>query len=209
MTRRRPPAPAVTPLAAPAAPALCYTDRYGGRWYLHEGRTKTGKPRYFVAREAGEGGRAAMPAGMEFRESINGVVSVAKIDRDAVTIPADDVALVRAELARHKHLWMCTAAAERGVIVAYQAEGISGAELFGIARMLGLGTGDLDASASPRRRYAAVMKFTPTEKPGIYSLTRYVYRGEGFWHWLDHGPLARLAKDYLRHIGTDAFYELL
>jgi hypothetical protein len=215
MTRRRPPAPPlppteVQPVSAGRAPAtaLRYTDRHGGAWYLHEGRTKTGKPRYFVAREVGEGACAALPAGMELRESINGVDSVAKIDRNAAVIPAGDVELVRAELARHKHLWKCTAAAERGVLVVYQAEGISGAELFGIARLFGLGTDGLDVG-SPRRRYSAVMKFTPEAKPGVYSLSRYVYRGDGSWHWLDHGPLAGLAKKYLRHIGTDAFYELI
>jgi len=42
---------------------------------------------------------------MEFRESINGVVSVAKVVVDGPSIPPDDVALVKAELARHKHLW--------------------------------------------------------------------------------------------------------
>jgi len=55
---------------------LSYTNRLGVTFYLHEGKTKTGKPRYFVAKTPREGALAAMPEGYEFSESINAVVSV-------------------------------------------------------------------------------------------------------------------------------------
>ena len=53
---------------------LSYTNRRGDRYYLHAGRTKTGKLRYFVAKTAAEGGLDTMPEEEEFPESINGVV---------------------------------------------------------------------------------------------------------------------------------------
>ena len=199
-----PPGPSA---ATSSTASLIYTDRYGGVWYLHEGRTKTGKSRYFVAREPGEGACGALPPGMEFRESINGVVSVAKVVVGGPSIPPEDVALVKAELARHDHLWKCAAAAERGELVVYEAQGISPAETVAFMAKLGFPVEPSRVAPSPRRNYTAVMKFVPEAKPGTYSLSRYVYRGVGAWQWLDHGSLARLAKEYLRHIGTDAFYE--
>jgi hypothetical protein len=42
----------------------------------NEGKTKTGKPTYFFARDVGAGVLAQMPEGFEATESINGVVSV-------------------------------------------------------------------------------------------------------------------------------------
>ncbi|MBI5514198.1 MAG: hypothetical protein HY909_10545 [Deltaproteobacteria bacterium] len=64
-------------------------------------------------------------------------------------------------------------------------------------------------AASPRRSYTAVLMYVPEAKPGTYSLGRFVFRGEVSWRWLDHGSLARLAREYLRHLGTNAFYERL
>ena len=52
--------------------ALSYTNRLGATFYLHDGQTKTGKPRYFVAKTIREGALAVMPEGYEFSESING-----------------------------------------------------------------------------------------------------------------------------------------
>jgi hypothetical protein len=45
---------------------LSYKNRRGDRYYLHVGRTKTGKPRYFIAKTHGEGTLDAMPEGYEF-----------------------------------------------------------------------------------------------------------------------------------------------
>jgi len=43
----------------PATPAaLPHTNRRGDTYYLHQGLTKTGKPRYFAARAVGDGALA-------------------------------------------------------------------------------------------------------------------------------------------------------
>ncbi len=90
--------------AQTASRTLSYTNRMGAIFYLHEGQTKTGKPRYFVAKTIRNGALAAMPEGYEFSESINGVVSVRKMTSGAITIPETDLAMIRAELTRHQHL---------------------------------------------------------------------------------------------------------
>ena len=95
------------------------------------------------------------------------------------------------------------------MLVVYESKGISAAEAFGFMAKLGFPVSPSGAAPSPRLSYTAVMKFTPEAKPGTYSLHRNVTRGVGFWHWLDHGSLTRLAKEYLHHIDTDAFFELI
>ena len=73
--------------------ALSYTNRRGDTYYLHAGKTKTGKPRYFVAKKVCEGALASMPDGWEFTESINATVSVRRVKpgAPAVCAPADDL----------------------------------------------------------------------------------------------------------------------
>jgi len=93
------PAPAARP--AKGASVVTYTNRHGEPYYLHEGRTKTGKAKYVVAKAVGNGALGAMPAGFEITESINGVVSVRKADAACRQVPASDLETVRAEIARH------------------------------------------------------------------------------------------------------------
>jgi hypothetical protein len=83
--------------------ALTYTNRRSDRYYLHAGRTKTGKLRYFVAKTSGKETLDAMPEGYEFTESINGVVSVRRIDRRGLQAPEQHVKMVRMEMGRHSH----------------------------------------------------------------------------------------------------------
>lgn len=53
-----------------------------------------------------------------------------------------------------------------------------------------------------------VMKFV-REGDG-YSVYRMTYRGEGGWSYvLDTGKLGALAKKYVRHVGTEEFFELM
>ena len=194
------------------APALGYTNALGVTYYLHEGRTKTGKPRYFVAKtirsSQSEGDpvaipRVEMPEGYEFTESINGVVSVRRIDsatsKANARVPEADVERVRKEVARHPHLRRCKVAVVKGAIVIHEPRGGMPPELMGT--MLG--------RAAPRPDYEPVMKLEADDS-GIYAVFRMTYRGDGGWSYpLDVGPLGKLVSRYVRHVGTEGFFELM
>ncbi len=208
MSKRRS-SPTLDPAPRPSVEAaLTYTSRIGETWYLHEGVTKTGKPRYYVARSPGTGARTEMPAGMEFRESVNSVVSVAKIDPNAATVAPADLALLQAELRRHELLARHTVAAAKGEIVLYEPQGMSAQEMSRMVSIFGLGPSALDGYKG-RVRYTPVMKFTPEGRPDQWCVSRWVFRGEGWWHPLGFGTLRSLARQYFPAVGTDAFFELL
>jgi len=165
--------------------ALSYTNRRGATFYLHEGKTKTGKPRYFTSKTVREGALSAMPEDYEFTESINNVVSVRRVStsKAASKIPDTDLAMVRAELARHQHLGLHQVEVVKGEIVVFEPQ---------------------------HRRYDPVMKFMPAEEPGHYSVHRMTYRGDGGWSWpLTIGPLRKLVTKYIKHLGTEEFFELM
>ena len=190
-----------------------FENRNGATYYLHEGVTKTGKPRYFVRKTIGEGALAELPDGFEFHETLNGVVAVRRI-RGAAPIPATDVEMVRQELAQHPHL--------RGYQVELRDEGVvvfepqmrafeSGLEherslaIMDRLQQLGMVRGP---RPKPRRRYTPVMLFNLATPTGSgYVAKRMTYRGDGGWILFDVGPLSKLVQ-HLAVLGTDAFFEL-
>jgi hypothetical protein len=126
-------------LAKPAAtpPVVTQTNRLGDAYYLHEGKTKTGKPRYFFAKSVGDGALAEMPPGFEVSESINGVVSVRRRTAGAVVVPQSDVKLVEAEVDRHAHLRGYVVRVAGSAIVVFEPHPRPG-ELRDFAQRLGI-----------------------------------------------------------------------
>ena len=54
---------------------ISYTNRKGSTFFLCQGRTKTGRVRYYFSREPKGVEIDQIPSGYEISESINGVVS--------------------------------------------------------------------------------------------------------------------------------------
>ena len=190
---------------------LTHRNRRGQTYYLHAGTTKTGAPRYFFAKTIGEGALAAMPAGYEVAESINGVVTIRRATESIV--PEADVQLVREALAKLPHLSRHTVERKGDAIIVYEPEGgLSGGDLGAIARELGVYRSRLEAFAERHpTRYTPVMKFEPElqGKPRDYAAFRMTYRGHGGWMLLSAGQLGPLTRKLLPHIGRESFFELL
>jgi hypothetical protein len=191
---------------------LTRANRDGEPYYLHEGRTKTGKARYFVARTVGPDALGAMPAGFEIAESVNGVVSVRRVDPTRPQVAAADLLAVRAEVARHGHLRRYVVDARDGEIFVREPEcGCDEEGLRGMAAELGVSMERMrEASVRRRPRHRPVMKFGPaTGDEGDWVACRMVYRGFERWHLLSVGPLAYLARRYVGHVGRETFFELM
>ena len=78
---------------------VTYTNRKGYTYYLCRGVTKTGKPRYYFARELKGEPVEEIPEGYEISESVNGIVSLVKA-RPAQIRP-EEIEAVRAAVERH------------------------------------------------------------------------------------------------------------
>jgi hypothetical protein len=191
---------------------LAYTNRRGQTYYLHAGTTKTGKPRYFVAKTVGAGALTVVPAGFEIVESVNGVVSVRRVDLDAPSIPAPDLEMVRNEFARHQHLALHRADVVRAEIVVFEPLGGLTPELIASGDLAGrLGIPLRLFGPRPdlekRMRYSPVMKFVPSDHG--YAVHRMTYRGAGGWSSpLDYGQLAKLVVRYVPRVGTEQFFQI-
>ena len=78
---------------------VTYTSRKGLTYYLCQGVTKTGKPRYYFAREPKDTPLDHIPEGYAISESVNGIVSLTKAQISQLR--EGEIAAVKAAVARH------------------------------------------------------------------------------------------------------------
>lgn len=78
---------------------VTYTNRKGMTYYLNSGLTKTGKPRFYFARQPKDEPVEEIPAGYRITESVNGMVSLIK-DRPLQFLP-EEIAAVESAVQRH------------------------------------------------------------------------------------------------------------
>lgn len=201
--------------ATPAdSQVLSHTNCRGVTFYLHKGQTKTGKPRYFVAKTVRKGALTTMPEGYEFSESINGVVSVRRLTTGKPKIPDTDLAMARAELRRHPHLARYRIEEQKGEIVVFEPRGEMAPDLIAyIARSLSVSPEHVEATLVDKRsrpQYDPVMKFVPAGDRSHYIVHRMTYRGDGGWSFpLSADLLRRLLTEYIKDLGTDEIFNLL
>ena len=196
-------------LVAPPPKVFTHENRMGVTYYLHEGRTKTGKPRYFFAKTSGEGARSEMPEGFEVSESINGVVSVRRKTTGAPGAPDEDVKVVEDAVRRLPHLQGYMVRAQGSAIVIFEPHPRP-SELRDLAQRHGAfyRAASFVEERMKKAQYAPIMKFE-CEGDGYVAL-RMTYRGKGGWSWpLGAGKLRGLAMKFVPSIGTEAFFDLM
>ena len=140
-----------------------YTTRSGEKYYLHVGETKTGKPKYYIARHTRGPLADAIPDGFEIYESPKGQVSLRRILPKVIS--DKELIFVERELER-------------------------------IARLKG--------SRVERKLRILTVHVADLSDP------RYCYLGR-IDDWIDigdRGPLAKLTRLYLKHLGQESYYEL-
>ena len=195
---------------------ITYTNRKGVTFYLGRGVTKTGKPRYFFARDPDKGAPVeAIPEGCEILESVNGVVSLAKA-RPAL-IRSEELAFVQAAVAVHPKSGNYRVDVKGELIVVYEREG---ADPDLVARDL---AGSLDLpfaflAARMRESFDQSARFTPVlrfiladEAKRTFYVERWCYLGS-IDDWVNigaAGQLSRWVKQTVPKLGTDAFFELM
>src|SRR5437660_5060388 len=102
---------------------VSYTNRKGMTYILYQGRTRTGKPRYYFGR-AGQGQGEPLteiPPGFTISESVNGVVSLVK-DRPSLIQP-EEVATIEAAVQQHPQARRYRVAVKHDRIEVYEQAG--------------------------------------------------------------------------------------
>jgi hypothetical protein len=192
---------------------ITYTNRKGVTYHLCRGVTKTGKPRYYFAREPKGEVLNEIPPGFKISESVNGVVSLMH-DRPSPIWPEEMVA-VEAAVRRHPKVHNYRVGAKGDRIVVYERVGPDTRDLLTEFKHLGpFSPGQVKGLQEILDRHA---RFTPVLRFILADAERRAFRAERWCYlgsiddWIYIGqwePIDQLASELIPALGTDEFFEL-
>jgi hypothetical protein len=181
---------------------VTYTNRKGITLYLCRSVTKTGKPRYYFAREPKGEPVEEIPAGFKIGESVNGLVYLER-DRPQQILP-EEVAAVEAVLKRHPKARNYRVKVKHDRIEIHERVGPDADELLSIWGELGFGAPGLaDWLRAEQDRHA---RFTPVLRFILADAERRTFRVERWCYlgsiddWIHVGPMGsvdRLARQWI------------
>src|SRR5208283_2786431 len=101
--------------------SVTYVNRKQQAYFLHEGKTKTGKPKYFFSKESDGILLDTIPEGYEVYENPNAQVFLRKKTPQVIT--NEEIELVRAGLRKFAPSQRCVVDVKGEQIIVYEAQG--------------------------------------------------------------------------------------
>ncbi|HEY4723838.1 MAG TPA: hypothetical protein VII92_18430 [Anaerolineae bacterium] len=190
---------------------VTYTSRKGLTYYLCQGVTKTGKPRYYFAREPKDTPLDHIPEGYAISESVNGIVSLTKAQISQLR--EGEIAAVKAAVARHPQSRKYRVNVRPKRIEIYESVGPDAETLIANLRpLIPILPGTASRLSADMDRYAqfmSVLRFTLIDAgTRAFEAERMCYLGsiDDFIH-IGYGALEPMASDVIATLGTDEFFE--
>lgn len=189
--------------------AVTYTNRKGKTYYLHQGTTKTGKPKYFFALSEEGKLSATIPSGYEIYENPNAQVFLRKVRPKIIT--DEEVATVEAGMRQHSRLERFIIDVKKNAILIYTPDQDvdSFADTFDV--LFGVHRTRVKAAIERVLSYSPMLQFVLIDKEErLFETRRYCFLGS-IDDWISIGAtdvLHRLVETYVQHLGEDSFYDL-
>ena len=188
-----------------------HVNRRGDTFYLHQGTTKTGKPKYFFSRKQEGTLTEAIPAGYEVYENPNAQVFLRKVLPRFVT--DEEVAIVaRGVREQAKLAYFVIDVKEKSIVVHIANENVAFLEESIASRFRLRGADELAQQMQKFLSYSPMMRFTLVdEKTRQFAVERWCFLGSiDDWFPLGgFGDLKGLVARYSPHLGQESFYELM
>lgn len=186
-----------------------HVNRKGKTYYLHQGKTKTGKPQFFFSMKSAGSLVDTIPEGYEIYENPNAQVFLRKIPPQIV-MPTE-VATVRDGMQRHAKVKHYIIDVKGKNIVVYLCDQNVDALMAITAMGPGSNTAKVSETLLRAMTYSPMMQFRLSdEKTRTFDVERWCFRGSvDDWVCLDRDrDLKALVTKYTPHLGQDSFYEL-
>ena len=189
--------------------SITYTNRKGFKYFLNKSVTKTGKPRYYFAREQKNEPVDEVPLGYEIEESVNGIVSLVKFRPKLILY--EESACVEDRLERNPKARNYRVAVKDKQIIVYEKIGSDLSPLLGFFTSAGMDQNRLQERMEASAQYSPVMRFIlDDQETREFHAERWCYRGsiDDWIHVYRSGKIDHLAKQLIPVLGTDDFFEL-
>jgi hypothetical protein len=187
-----------------------HVNRRGDTFYLHQGKTKTGKPKFFFSRKQ-EGTLAnAIPAGYEVYENPNAQVFLRKALPRVVT--DEEIATVERGVREYAKLTYFVIDVKGDSIVIHLPDQNTAFLAGSVASRFGPEPGRVAKEMHKFLTYLPMMRFTLVDEQSRRFVTeRWCFLGsiDDWFPLSGSGELSRLVARYCRHLGQESFYELM
>lgn len=196
---------------------ITYTNRKGKTYYLCQGSTKTGKPRYFFAREPKGAPVEKIPKGFAISESVNGIVSLTRVR--PMLLLQQEVDVVETALRKHPQAKRFRVSIKSKQITIYE---LVGPDMQDLVRTLAtkLGMTSLlksDVAQCLQTEEDAYSQFMPVMRFTLKDTQKRLFGAQRMCHssriddWIDIGfnkSIEEIASTAIPALGTEKFYEL-
>jgi hypothetical protein len=190
-----------------------YTNRRKQKYYLHQGQTKTGKPKYFFSMKTEGTLVNTLPEGYEIYENPNAQVFLRKIPPQIIT--PEEIAIVRAGLKKHakliEHRDFMLDVKNKNIVVYLCDQNIDSLGRLTPAHA-GFDAERFREALSYSLTYTPMMQFVLDDiEDRAFIIERWCFRGSiDDWITLDYSSdLKELVKKYGQHLGKESFYDLM
>jgi len=188
---------------------LTYTNRKGDTYYLHQGLTKKGNPKYFFSRKKDGKLLEKVPEGYEIYENPNGLVFLRRAQPKIFS--DEEIAIVEKGIRDYADLEFYKIDPKGNTIIIF----LPLQDVNSIKEAVSLCS--IKPPEEITRMLHKIITFAPemqlilTDKDKrLFSLERYCYRGpRSHWITLDtSSDLKSLAKKYFKHLAKESFFDL-
>ncbi|AFZ01438.1 hypothetical protein [Calothrix sp. PCC 6303] len=189
--------------------AVEHINRKGQKYYLHQGTTKTGKPKYFFSQKSEGTLVQTIPDGFEVYENPNAQVFLQRIQPKIITL--DEIATVEKGIQKFSHLHYCKIDVKKDTIYVYTPnQNVNNLSKlyssFSTANPV-----DIETTIARSISYSSMLRFILyNEQKRIFTAQRFCFLGS-IDDWIGIGypdTLPTLVEKYMQHLEKDSFYEL-
>ena len=189
---------------------ITHVNYQGKTYYLHQGVTKTGKPKYHFAMKSEAALADAIPEGFEIYENPNAQVFLRRIPPKIIT--DEERQIVEDGMRKYASVQDYKIDVKGKAIIVYTADQSVDTlvGLFKDFRPNPYANSELMTTLREFIQYSPMMQFVLDDKEQrLFTAQRYCFRGAiDDWIDIDHGKLAKLVKAYVKHLGNESYYEL-
>jgi hypothetical protein len=186
--------------------ALQYTNRRGQTYVLHQGTTKTGKPKYYFSLKTEGNVLDSIPEGYEIYENPNSQVYLRKIQPKVFS--DRELETVEQGIKRYSKIKkFIIEVKDKSIIIHLPDQDVG--NVSDILSLLG-GRDTSSKHLDTLLTYTPMMRFLRRKDSKNFFVQRWCFRGSvDDWIDLDAGEdLESLVKKYAPHLGQESFYEL-
>jgi hypothetical protein len=189
--------------------SITHMNAKGKTFYLHQGTTKTGKPKYHFAMQSAGHLADAIPAGFEIYENPNAQVFLRRIPPKIIT--DEERQVIEDGMRKYASVQDYKIDVKGNAIVIYTAE----QDIEALVHLF-QDVGSMRDEAKIRRAIRREITYSPMlqfvlsdDKQRAFVAQRYCFRGSvNDWIDIGHGPLTTLVKAYVKHLGKESYFDL-